>query len=147
MARKIYIGKTYKTKFDTEFTVDKVVKGNSANSRDRSTNQCRRAIDKEGNIIKITNLIEVVEQYSLQHPCKSKLERPARVTFYILLFILIYFHLDISIYQTLLYLCREGNELIKFRIMEGNQIAVLILLVSLSIVIGLIWIKSDKITE
>ena len=57
MARKIYIGKTYKTKFDTEFTVDKVVKGNSANSRDRRTNQCRRAIDKEGNIIKITNLI------------------------------------------------------------------------------------------
>ena len=61
MARKIYIGKTYKTKFDTEFTVDKVVKGNSANSRDRRTNQCRRAIDKDGNIIKITNLIEVVE--------------------------------------------------------------------------------------
>ena len=61
MARKIYIGKTYKTKFDTEFTVVKVVKGKSANSTDRRANKPRRAVDKDGKTIKITNLIEVIE--------------------------------------------------------------------------------------
>ena len=58
--RKIYIGKTYRTKFGTEFTVEKVVKGKNANSTDRRTNQARRAINKAGERIKITNLVEVV---------------------------------------------------------------------------------------
>ena len=61
MAKKIYIGKTYRTKFDTEFTVEKVVKGKSANSTDRRANKPRRAINKDGDSIKITNLIEVIE--------------------------------------------------------------------------------------
>ena len=61
MARKIYIGKTYKTKFGTEFTVVKVVKGKSANSTDRRANKPRRAVNKDGETIKITNLIEVIE--------------------------------------------------------------------------------------
>ncbi len=59
--RKIYIGKTYKTKFGTDFTVEKVVKGKSANSRDRRANKPRRAINKEGESIKITNLLELKE--------------------------------------------------------------------------------------
>ena len=61
MARKIYIGKTYRTKFNTEFTVEKVVKGKSANSIDRRANKPRRALNKEGESIKITNLIEVID--------------------------------------------------------------------------------------
>ena len=59
--RKIYIGKTYKTKFGTEFTVEKVIKGKSARSSDRRANQPRRAVNKDGETIKITNLIEVIE--------------------------------------------------------------------------------------
>ena len=58
MARKIYIGRTYTTKFDTEFTVVKVVKGGSSNSSDRRARKPRRALDKDGNSIKITNLID-----------------------------------------------------------------------------------------
>lgn len=58
--RKIYIGETYLTKMGTEFTVDRVVKGNSNNSNsDRRANQTRRAIDSDGNRIKISNLLTI----------------------------------------------------------------------------------------
>jgi hypothetical protein len=60
MARKIYINTTYRTKFDTEFTVVKVIKGKSAKSTDRRANQTRRAVNEEGCYVKITNLLEVI---------------------------------------------------------------------------------------
>jgi len=58
--RKIYIGETYLTKMGTEFIVEKVVKGgpNYSNS-DRRANHTRRAIDKDGNRIKISNLLTI----------------------------------------------------------------------------------------
>jgi hypothetical protein len=56
--RKIYIGKTYKTKFNTEFTVSKVIKGKTARKRDRNKCKTRRALNEKGESIKITNLID-----------------------------------------------------------------------------------------
>ena len=58
--RKIYIGETYLTKIGTEFTVEKVVNGkqNIGNS-DRRARHTRRAIDKDGNRIKISNLLTI----------------------------------------------------------------------------------------
>ena len=43
----------------TEFTVEKIVKGRFNGNSDRRSREPRRAIDKEGNRIKITNLLGI----------------------------------------------------------------------------------------
>jgi len=57
--RKIYIGKTYLTKMGTEFTVEKIEKGKFNRNSDRRSREPRRAVDKDGNRIKITNILEI----------------------------------------------------------------------------------------
>lgn len=62
MKRKIYIGKTYTTKQGSLFTVVKVVKGKQKyNFQHPAGREERRALDKDGNRIRISNLLKVIE--------------------------------------------------------------------------------------
>lgn len=59
MKRKIKIGETYNTKQGDTFTVVKVVQGKRKyNFQHHIGNEERRAIDKDGNRIKISNLLK-----------------------------------------------------------------------------------------